>query len=164
MPPTVYTLSSRWAGGFVVMEDRRMAWKPQFPPVPPHPAQAFDFRVAELLAGARPVGHLLVIAEPYARETGRLWWKTLSDPHVTLEFWSSIRGEFDDGFLADDKNVDAEVTGLQRGEWRTFDKEPTTYSLRWLDPRKGTRSVSRGVRTRSRRGTATSETTSLTGR
>ena len=109
-----------------------MDWKPQFPPVPPHPAQAFDFRVAEVLAGDGLVGHLLVIAEAYARETGHLWWKTLSDPHITLELWSSIHGKFYDDFLGDE-----EVTNLQRGEWRSFDQgTPTTYLLRWLDPHK----------------------------
>ena len=61
-----------------------MPWKPPFPPVPPHPAQTFDFSVAEVLSpDGDPVGHLLVFTEPYARVAGRLWWKKLSDPYMT---------------------------------------------------------------------------------
>ena len=72
----------------------------RFPPIAPGPAQAFAFSVAELLAAdSAPVGHLLVFAEPYARETGHLWWKTLSDPYLTLEVWSSIDGKFEDRFF-----------------------------------------------------------------
>ena len=53
-----------------------MPWKPEFPQVPPHPAQSFDFRVAEVLAiGDGPVGHVLVFAETYAQQSGHLWWE-----------------------------------------------------------------------------------------
>jgi hypothetical protein len=64
-----------------------VSWKPTFPSVPAHPAQQFDFRVAEMsdLDGER-VGYLMVIADPYARQEGHLWWKTLTDPYFTLEF------------------------------------------------------------------------------
>ena len=112
-----------------------MPWKPVFPPVPPHPAQSFDFRVAEVLGiGDGPVGHVLVFAEPYAQQSGHLWWKSLSHPHMTLEIWSSIDGEFEDTFLYD---VGDAVERLQRGEWPVWptddDDEARTYLLRWLD-------------------------------
>ena len=109
-----------------------MPWKPQFPRVSPHPAQRFDFSVAEVL-GDGPVGYVLVFAEPYALQTGHLWWKTLSDPWFTLEMWSSIHGEFEDTFLSD---IESAVEGLQRGEWPvwpTSDRDASTYLLRWLD-------------------------------
>jgi len=110
-----------------------MPWKPRFPPVPPHPAQDFAFSLAEVLAiGNGPVGHVLVFAEPYARSTGHLWWKRLSDHEMTLEIWSSIHGEFEEMFLSD---IGSAVEGLQRGEWpvwRTFDEDASTYLLRWL--------------------------------
>ena len=49
------------------------------------PGAHVDFSVAELLApDDGPLGHLLVFAEPYARQTGHLWWKILSDPYLTL--------------------------------------------------------------------------------
>jgi hypothetical protein len=112
-----------------------MPWKPEFPPVPPHPAQSFDFRVAEVLAiGDGPVGHVLVFAEPYAQQSGHLWWKSLSHPHMTLEIWSYIDGEFEDTFLSD---VGGAVERLQRGEWPVWptddDDDARTYLLRWLD-------------------------------
>jgi hypothetical protein len=114
-----------------------MPWKPQFPPISPHPAQAFDFCMAEVLASdGEPVGHVLVFAEPYARSTGQLWWKNLSDPFVTLEFWSEIDGEFDDPFLGSAEEVNAAVERLQRAEWPPWsadDGDEPTYRLRWLD-------------------------------
>lgn len=110
-----------------------MPWKPRFPPVPPHPAQEFDFRVAEVLAiGDGPVGHVLVFAEPYAEQTGHLWWKELSHPKMTLEIWSNIDGEFEDTFLPE---VGGAVERLQRGEWPvwpTHDEDARTYLLQWL--------------------------------
>jgi hypothetical protein len=115
-------------------ENALVPWKPKFPPVAVHPAQQFDFRVAEVLGvGDRTVGHLLVFAEPYARPSGRLWWKTLSDACLTLEVWSSIDGEFDESFLVADEDVDAAVEGLRRGEWQVGGAASTTYLLRWLD-------------------------------
>ena len=110
-----------------------MPWKPVFPQVPPHPAQSFDFRVAEVLAiGDGPVGHVLVFAEPYAQQSGHLWWKSLSHPHMTLEIWSYIDGEFEDTFLSD---VGGAVERLQRGEWPlwpTPEDDARTYLLVWL--------------------------------
>jgi hypothetical protein len=104
------------------------------PPVSPHPAQRFDFSVAEVFTlGSGRVGYVLVLAEPYARQTGHLWWKTLSDPQFTLEIWSVIHGEFEDTFLSD---IESAVEGLQRGEWPlwpTLDQDASTYQLRWLD-------------------------------
>lgn len=114
--------------------DLLMPWKPEFPPAPPHPAQSFDFRVAEVLAiGDGTVGHVLVFAEPYAQQSGHLWWKSLSDPHMTLEIWSYIDGEFEETFLSD---VGGAVDRLQRGEWPVWpadDDDARTYLLRWLD-------------------------------
>ena len=101
-----------------------------------HPTRRrrFDFSVAEvLLPNGEPVGHLLVFADPYARATGHLWWKTLSDPYMTLEFWTSIHGEFDDPFLWTSEDVNAAVEALQRGEWPFDQDASTTYRLRWLD-------------------------------
>jgi hypothetical protein len=109
-------------------------WKPKFPPVAAHPAQQFDFRVAEVSeVGGRTVGHLLVFAEPYARRAGLLWWKTLSEVCLTLEVWSSIDGEFDESFLFAVEDVDAAVENLRRGEWQVGGTASTTYLLRWLD-------------------------------
>jgi hypothetical protein len=109
-------------------------WKPKFPPVAAHPAQQFDFRVAEVSeVGGRTVGRLLVFAEPYARRAGRLWWKTLPDACLTLEVWSSIDGEFDESLLFAVEDVDAAVEGLRRGEWQVGGTACTTYLLRWLD-------------------------------
>lgn len=112
-----------------------MPWKPVFPSVPPHPAQSFDFRVAEVLAiGDGPIGQVLVFAEPYAQQSGHLWWKSLSHPHMTLEIWSYIDGEFEDTFLYD---VGGAVERLQCGEWPVWptddDDDARTYLLRWLD-------------------------------
>ena len=57
----------------------------------------------------------------------------LSDPYFTLEFWSSIHGDFDDPFLRTSEDVDAAVEGLQRREWQPSDGDAsTTYLLRWL--------------------------------
>lgn len=110
-----------------------MPWKPQFPPVSPHAAQDFDFRVAEVLAiGDGRVGHVLVFAEPYAQQAGHLWWKAMSHPKMTLEVWSHIDGEFDDTFLYD---IGDAVERLQRGEWPvwpTRDDDARTYLLVWL--------------------------------
>jgi hypothetical protein len=120
-------------------------WKPKFPPVAVHPAQQFDFRVAEVSGvGDRTVGHLLVFAEPYARQAGRLWWKTLSNACLTLEVWSSIDGEFDESFLFADEDVDAAVEGLRRGEWQMGGAASTTYLLRWLDLDESRRIVHHG--------------------
>ena len=89
--------------------------------------------------------HLLVFAEPYARQTGHLWWKTLSDPSLTLEFWSYVHGEFDDQFLSNIEDVDAAVEVLQRGQWPPLGWDAsTTYRLRWLDSDESRR-VSAGV-------------------
>lgn len=120
---------------WVLRKNAPMPWKPAFPPMPPHPAQTFDFSLAELLApDGQPLGHLLVFAEPYARKTGHLWWKTLSAPSLTLEFWSYVHGEFDDQFLSNIEDVDAAVEVLQRGQWPPLGWDAlTTYRLRWLD-------------------------------
>jgi hypothetical protein len=110
-------------------------WKPQFPTFAPGPAPAFDFSVAERLAADDvPVGHLLVFAEPYARASGHLWWKTLSDPYLTLEVLSSINGEFADSFFSSSEDVDGAVAFLQRGQWQPVAQQHSaTYVLRWLD-------------------------------
>ena len=101
-----------------------MPWKPQFPPISPHPAHTFDFSVAELLApDDGPLGHLLVFAEPYARQTGHLWWKILSDPYLTLEACrapccgadlASERPRGDGSKVVDDLKKPAEV--FERGQ------------------------------------------------
>jgi hypothetical protein len=118
----------------VLRENALVPWKPKFPPVAVHPAQEFDFCVAEVSGvGGRTGGHLLVFAEPYARQSGRLWWKTLSDACLTLEVWSSIDGEFDESILVAVEDVDAAVDGLRRDEWQVGGTASTTYLLRWLD-------------------------------
>jgi hypothetical protein len=109
-------------------------WKPQFPSVPAHPAQRFDFRVAEAAEdGGKATGHLLIFAEFYARQAGHLWWKTLSDPCPALELWSFIDGKWDESFLLDVDEVDAAVEDLERGQWQSFASTgSTTLLLRWL--------------------------------
>ena len=59
------------------------------PAIAPCPAQAFDFSVAESSPQqiARRSGTCWCSQSLHARETGHLWWKTLSDPYLTLEVW-----------------------------------------------------------------------------
>ena len=98
-----------------------------------------------------------MFADPYARATGHLWWKTLSDPYMTLEFWTSIHGEFDDPFLWTSEDVNAAVEALQRGEWPFDQDASTTYPAEVARRQRVSPSVSGRVWPRRRHGAATTK-------
>jgi hypothetical protein len=108
--------------------------RPRLEPLAPDPRLArYSHRVAQILDGSNPVGHLLVVPDVYSLQTGgALWWRRWSEGRHGAMLHLALPGAkfpFTDTIVMPD-DLAEELDDWDRDRFQYLGK---TYDLRWLD-------------------------------